>query len=71
MSAPAKTELIPIEKGDVVTWKGPRNFAYREMSGVVKHVGKIFARVQPKGRGEDTLIKRALLLSRTPPLHHS
>jgi len=40
------SELPAIAVGDTVTWKGPRNYSFRPISGTVFHVGKLFVTVR-------------------------
>lgn len=38
-----------VKVGDTITWKGPRNYGFRAITGTVLHVGRLFLKVQMKG----------------------
>lgn len=53
-----------VEVGDVITWKGPRNYGYREIAGRVRHVGKLFVRAGPMvGSNQDTFVRHSQILT--------
>lgn len=62
-------EHIKITVGDSVTWRGPRNYGYREIRGKVMHVGKIFVRVRSgHGGSQDSWLRHREILSASPSL---
>lgn len=62
------SERPAIAVGDIVTWKGPRNYSFRPISGTVFHVGKLFVTVRAASGqcSRETYIKHSAITAVTP-----